>query len=353
MTETRTSPLSGRMPVEEIEREFARLRVDESGKVVLRSSVLNLIVVTDEESAESVTETVSHLSGRFPSRAIVLISDPDEAEENLDVHLSTHCSVRGETENQICAEQVTVHAEGPPAHHLESLAGPLLLPDLPAFLWYPGGFAAGSPELASIASLADRLIVDSGAAPSRTACLRDLAGMLERPGIPAVGDLQWVALTPWRSLISELFSPPERAEMLPDIERAEIFYNARGEVRALLLAGWLASSLGWKPEERRGEEVRFSAPSGEIRLHLDPSSSDASLRRVRLYAGDSSFQVSRHREISEARSTVMRGGEITGERTVRLGYFDPENILGEELQYRGRDLTYEAALRAAVEILDL
>lgn len=354
MGEVRTSPGSGRRSVEEIEREFTRLRMDEGGTVELRSSVLNLIVVTDEDSAGDATRAVSRLSGNLPSRAIILISDPDEPRENLDIRLSVFCEVRGGATGQVCAEQVTIHAEGPPAHHLGSLAGPLLLPDVPTFLWYPGSFAATSPELVSVDSLFDRLIVDSGAAPDRPGCLRELAGMLERPEVPALGDLQWVALSPWRSLVAELFGPPERARTLPDVDRVEILHDSRGEARALLMAGWLASSLGWRPRERNGGEVSFSTPSGrEAVIALDPSSPDASLRRVRLYAGEWSFQVSRHRELSEAKSTVMKSGEIIGERTVQLGNLDRGILLGEELQYRGRDDVHESALRMAVELIDL
>ena len=72
------------MSVEEIEHELARLRMNEDGTLALRASVLNLIVVTDEDSAQSVTRSVSDIAGRYPSRAIVLISDPEEAEKNLE-----------------------------------------------------------------------------------------------------------------------------------------------------------------------------------------------------------------------------------------------------------------------------
>jgi hypothetical protein len=46
----------------------------------------------------------------------------------------------------------------------------------------------------------------------------------------------------------------------------------------------------------------------------------------------------------------MEDDEIIAERTVRMGAFDLGVLVGEELQYRGRDEVYEAALRAAVEI---
>jgi len=345
------------MSVEQIEREFGRLRMNEDGTLGLRASVLNLVTVTGEESAGEVTRVVSKLAGRFPCRAIVMISDPDEETANLDIRVSAFCDARGGGGSQVCAEQVEVHAEGPPARHLKSLAGPLLLPDLPVFLWYPGAFSAGSPEFSDIAELADRVVVNSGAASDHGACLRELSDLTEDTAMPAVGDLQWVGLSPWRSLVAGLFDPPDRREELDRIHRVEILHDPRGEARALLLAGWLGASLGWRPEsvEVNGgsREFAFAGPTGEVIVGLDPGSQDASLRRVRLHGRDLTFQVSRHRELSEARSTVMSGDDLIGERTVHLSFFDQDVILGEELRFRRRDESYAAALRTVAEMLAL
>ena len=350
--ESRQAPGGGRMSVGQIEREFGKLRTNDDGTLALRSSVLNLIVVTDEESANEVTNSVSNLAGRHPARAVVLIVDP-EGEPNVDVGLSAFCHARGGSSAQVCAEQVTIHAEGSPAAHLESLAGPLLVPDLPVFLWYPGEFSPRSPGFAAMSGLADRVIVDSAASESHEACLREIAALVEDPTTPAIGDLQWVGLSPWRSLLADTFGAPERAGDLEKIESAEVLYAPGGENRALLLVGWLASTLGWKPEGRDGQNLRFSGPSGEISVELSPDSPDARLRRIRLYSSEYSFQVSRHRALSDVRTTVMRGDELLAERTVHLGSFDLGVLVGEELRYRGRDEAYEGALRAAVEILDL
>ena len=354
--ETRESPGNGPMSVAEVEHELGKLRANEDGTLALRSSVLNLIVVTDEEAAPEVTRSVSNLAGRYPARAIVLISDP-EGERNVEVGLSAFCNVRGGGGAQVCAEQVTIHAEGPPANHLESLAGPLLIPDLPVFLWYPGAFSSHSPEFAAMADLADRLIVDSAAREDREDSLREMAALIEAEDAPAVGDLQWVGLSPWRSLLADAFAAPERVGDLEKIEGAEVLYAPGGESRALLLLGWLASSLGWSPKDlsRDGDHrtVRFDAPSGEVSAHLSPDSPDARLRRVRLRSADHSYQVSRHREHREVKTTVMRGEALVAERTVHLGSFDLGVLVGEELQFRGCDEAYEAALRAAVGILDL
>src|SRR5215216_6151738 len=351
--ESRQAP-GGRMSVGEIERELGKLRANDDGTLALRSSVLNLIVVTDEESASEITDSVSRLAGRHPARAVVCISDP-EGEWNVDMGLSAYCHARGGGGAQVCAEQVTIHAEGPPARHLESLAGPLLIPDLPVFLWYPGEFSPHSCGFAAMADLADRVIVDSAASESHEACLREIAGLVEDPATPAIGDLQWVGLSPWRSLLADTFGAPERAGDLEKIESAEVLYAPGGENRALLLVGWLASTLGWTPESRNGDgqNIEFSGPSGRISVVLSPGSPDARLRRIRLYSSEYSYQVSRHRELSDVRTTVMRGDELLAERTVHLGSFDLGVLVGEELRYRGRDQAYEGSLRKAVEILDL
>jgi len=351
--EPRQAPGGGRMSLGQIERELGKLRTNDDGTLALRSSVLNLIVVTDEESAQEISNSVSRLAGRHPARAVVFIVDP-EGESNVEVRLSAFCNVRGGGA-QICAEQVTIHAEGPPALHLESLAGPLLIPDLPVFLWYPGEFSPRSQEFAAMADLADRIIVDSAASENHEACLREIATLIEDPEMPAIGDLQWVGLSPWRSLLADTFGVPERAGDLEKLESAEVLYAPGGKNRVLLLIGWLASTLGWKPESanRGGQNIEFSGPSGRIIVDLSPDSPDARLRRIRLYSEEYSFQVSRHREFSDVRTTVMRGDELLAERTVHLGSFELGVLVGEELRYRGRDEAYEGSLRKAVEILDL
>lgn len=352
--ESRQAPGGGSMSVEQIEHELAGLRMNEDGTLALRSSVLNLVVVTDEEHAAGVTRSVSDIAGRFPSRVIVLISDPSD-ETRVDVQLAAFCSVRGGGGAQVCAEQITIHAEGPPAEHLDSLAGPLLIPDLPVFLWYPGVFSARSSEFVRLAALSNRVILDSTATEDYEQSLRDIHTLLQDPQTPAIGDLQWVGLSPWRSLLADTFSVPERAGELEKIEAVEILYAPGGECRALLLMGWLASTLDWSIESvdcGATLRVTFGGPSGEISFEMFPKSTDARLRRIRIRSADYSFQVSRHRELSDVRTTLMRGDELCAERTVHLGSFDLGVLVGEELRYRGRDEAYEAALKIAVEVLN-
>jgi len=348
------------MSAEEIEHGLARLRMSENRTLGARASVLNLIVVTDEESAPSITKIVSDLSGHYPSRAILMISDPDEVEANLDVNLSAFCSVRqgmpGGKGNQICAEQIIIHAEGPPAEHLESLAGPLLIPDLPTFLWYPN--AALPDPTSGMLSLADRLILDSGPAEDHEEFLR-AASDLCRARLPAVADLQWTALSPWRALVADLFTPPERAGDLAEITNMEVQHGLAGESQALLLAGWLASALDWRPGQtsstESGRKLSLSAPSATVTVGLSQDNVEPALSLVRLRSEELAFEVrvSRHGEHACACTTVKSGEETLGERRVRLCSSSAGALLGDELCLPGRDLAYEAALHKTVEMLGL
>lgn len=360
--ESRSTPYGGPMSAGQIERELARLRMNEDGSLGARASVLNLIVVTSEESAPEVTRVVCELSGNYPSRAILMVSDPDEGEANLEIGLSAFCSVRhgmpAGSRGQVCAEQITMHVEGPPAEHLESLAGPLLIPDLPVFLWYPDAGVPGSPGCDGMATLAGRLILDSGTAGDCEASLRSMATLLnQKDGDLTIGDLQWSALSPWRSLLADLFAPPQRAGELAQIRRVEILHDRTGECQALLLVGWLSGALRWRPKSAddtaEGRTFRFDGPSGEVIVELHRDDPEISLRRVRLYSEELSFQVSRYGEHADARSTVMRGEELLGERTVHLGFSGVAGLLGEELRFLERDKTHESALERAVEMLDL
>lgn len=342
------------MSVEEIERELARRRrTSEDGPPGARACVVNVIVVTSEECAPDVARVVSDLSGHHPSRTILMVSDPDEGEANLEVSLSTFCGI-GRGEDQTCAEQITIHAEGPPAEHLESLAGPLLIPDLPTFLWYPN---ATLPDPSSgMLSLADRLILDSGPAEDHEAFLR-AASNLCRAGLPAVADLQWTALSPWRALVADLFTPPQRAGELAEIMQMEVQHAPAGESQALLLAGWLASALEWRPEQtsrtESGRKLSLSSTSGTVTVVLSHDSPEAALSQIRLRSGEFAFEVrvSRREEYACACTMVTRGEEVLGERTVHLCSSSVGALLGEELCLPGRDLAYEAALHKTVEIL--
>jgi glucose-6-phosphate dehydrogenase assembly protein OpcA len=338
------------MNVEQVERELARLRINEGGTLEPRSSVLNLVVVAEESSAREVLPRLSRLAAGMPSRTIALIPGTAEGEAALDVRPTAFCYA-GEGSGHVCTEQIEVRASGPPARHLQSLAAPLLLPDLPTFLYLPCDFTRRQAELESLAPLAERLVLDSRLPADAGSAFGSIAGILSGPGSPAIGDLQWTTLTPWRSLFAEMFSVGDRERELSRIRQVEISHSPAGKAQALLLLGWLASSLGWRQVSKYGGEIELSSPSGTVEATLSSSSEEVPLQRARIYGEELSFQVSCDWELSATRATVSDGERRVGERTIHLATSDPVGLLEEELRFRGRDETYENALRAAVELL--
>ena len=82
--EPRQAPGGAKMSLGQIERELGKLRTNDDGTLALRSSVLNLIVVTDEEPARSPPRSRSWRAAI--QRGPGVIADP-EGEPNVDVGL--------------------------------------------------------------------------------------------------------------------------------------------------------------------------------------------------------------------------------------------------------------------------
>src|SRR5207245_2138248 len=99
---------------------------------------------------------------------------------------------------------------------------------------------------------------ERAAAPGRTAA---------RVAAPcAFSALDWARLTPWRELVAQCFDSVETRPYLDRLTEVQIEYEdlsngarvQRGQ--SLLLAGWLASRLGWEPARESVEGGRIGQP---------------------------------------------------------------------------------------------
>lgn len=345
--------------VEEIERELSRLRIGPDGTPQVRTSVLNLLVLLNEDETDRISEVVASLAGLHPCRAIILVSDPEAGPGELDARVATYCQVPSGGNRYICAETVVVNASGALPAHLESVAGPLLIPDLPVFLWCPGDPPVNEPDFRGVSSLADRIILDTGSAEDCDQALKDLAGLVTIPDPLPLGDLQWTRLTGWRSLIAQFFDSPDTVSLLSELKRVQIQHLRSGTCRTLLLTGWLASALGWTPERARRtgdlQQITFSGPAGEVSVELRKMESrdNGPLRRLRMETPGAAFEISRRRDLSDAQATIEMNGQMVSRRRVYLGISPLSVHLQRELEILGRDNVYEAALKSAASILEL
>ncbi len=257
-----------------IERELARFwalpqaRAAVGGEaeqtIAARTSVLNLVVVArSTELGERAASTISMLTGRHPSRTIILVpSDPD-GPAWMRAQARAYCMVPRPGAPATFAEQIYAAAGGATGRHLGAIVAPLLVHDLPVTLWWPGEPPFGTPLARDLMEMADRLVVDgsswSGDGLDRLRALATLGG-----GSLAVSDFALMRQARWREAVASVFDLPEFLPYLRSIRRVAVTYGTRGgrdaEVRTNIVkpiyqVAWLASRLDLqvtRPLERTG-----------------------------------------------------------------------------------------------------
>ena len=303
-----------------------------------RASVLNLIaVVMDEAGLDAVERVLDALSTINPSRTLMLLAQHDRDVPKLEGRVTGQ--TRTDTGHRVTTERVLLHVHGEVALHLASLVTPLLIPDLPVILWWPGRPDFDSPLFNSLCELADRLVVDTDDGFDD----RELGRLLEvarrHRAQASIGDFNWARLIPFRHLMAQFFDMPGMLARLAQIQGATIHHGGDGSTtQAKLMAGWLKGRMA---------TVNIEVP---VEFHPDDALHHG-VSRVMLYTGG---------EDGTGRFSVrrMRGGRLCAEirigdqdlasRTVRFADRSEEELLAIELTLPGHDVLFEEALAAAV-----
>jgi glucose-6-phosphate dehydrogenase assembly protein OpcA len=352
---------------------WAKFAVAQPGGPQARASTLNLTVVTRSRSdASNAIDIVSRLSSLYPSRATILVADHErrpDADPGLEVEimLLEQPATRGRP--AVRFEAITVEVSAENEQQLASTTSPLLVVDLPDFLWWASG-ETGGELFDDLVAITDRLIVDTATVADVSEELNRLSDLVSRDeGNLRLSDFAWARIAPWRQLVTQFFDPPHQRPVLDHIDEVTISYGVVPDGRsglsaALLLAGWLASRLGWQAP---GEMVPIRPTPGSWRVTLragdrrrrretvltlipsDHPAANCSLGSVSLAAHGTSagaFRIERLDELS-----VITTSEVAGHEPVSRGIHAPvptePALLAAELHVFGRDLIYEQALAKA------
>ena len=367
-----------------IERELRELWKDNAagaagGQAVTRALTLNLVArAHNQETGDLVSDVAQRLTASHPSRTVLAVMGPEGADQHLAAYVQANCLLAAPGVPQVCGEQVTIEARGAATAQVASLVLPLLVPDLPVALWLPGPGPFEDGLLARLRGVIDRLIVDSRdfAAPARELAAMAAFERAEQEGAgprpPALSDLSWAALTPWRELTAQFFDTRPLLPHLRRLDHVEIAYVPSGArpnpTQALLLAGWLAASLGWAPLEEavsvEGEALRLhlrrpavGVGPGAIRLvtvAIGPAPARAGagpgIAGLRLRAVDgvtADFRVERTAHPGHALTTALVACHPPVSPCPRTQEPGLADLLAAELRLLSRDRTFGAALRAA------
>lgn len=377
-------PLAATLDVQAVERELNELWMRSAGAdrgdaegAVLRARVLNLMVyVESERDLNEVDEMLLDVASVHPCRALVMLGDKDGADEDLQMHVASRCRMEsGAGGRHLCCEQVTIRAGGSYAVELPSACLPLLIPDLPVFLWWRGAHNFEGKIFQTLSRASDRVIIDSSKCSDTYDHLRSLANLLQRQQKTelSLSDLNWSRLTTWRSLLAGFYDAPEHFEALARLSRVHIEYvvpEAESDTiapKALLLAGWLASRLGWRVVSQKsqggesGKQFFHMEQDGRsIAIEFRPSEHRAvapgGLVRVELFAESEpqhTFVAMRAEDCRNLETLESsEAGEAHAKRVIVGGDRTEVEVISAELEIFCHDRIYEEAAVKAAEIIE-
>lgn len=359
------------------ETTTAQGREDDGGEArsVTRACVLNLLVyTTEQEGRAKVDELLDEVTEQNPCRALILVVNREAEAAKLEAYVSSRCRMLGASTKQICGEQITFEAGGPVVNTVASAIAPLLVPDVPTFLWWKD-IPHGEDKLFNqMTAMADRVVIDSATFDHPHRDLLRLAQVIgERAPTLRVSDLEWGRLTSWRTLIASFWDVAGYRFYLDRIDRVRIEYG-RAEVAAdeippatLLLTGWLAARLGWEidPSELHGGAggarltVRAGGRAIGVELHRaeDKDAGEGHVASLTLSApsaagGRAEFYVALDADGTKLETAAKIGDERAVGRVLAYEARTEGQRLNRELALLARDAVYEQAVTAAARLIE-
>lgn len=214
---------------------------------------MTFVVVTDEGDHYDALKAARAVSREHPARILGVIRRGARGAANLDAEIKIGEGGAG--------EQVLLRMSGQLANHPESVVLPLLLPDSPVVIWWPGR-APEEPASDPLGKLAQRRVTDMATVTRGRA-----KAMLNQAKNYAPGntDLSWTRLTPWRALLAAAL------DQYPAKVKDGDVAAERSNPSADLLTAWLTNRLG-VPIERKISKgpgithVRLGTGGGDIEI---------------------------------------------------------------------------------------
>jgi glucose-6-phosphate dehydrogenase assembly protein OpcA len=279
-------PIEKTLDVQVVERQLAELWTESSSDhetgdeaVVLRARVANLLVfVTSAELLDHVHELLPELTATHPSRVLMMHGARTAPDRDIEMAVASYLQTDKRSDRKrLCCEEVTLRAQGNFVVELPSAALPLLVSDLATFLWWRDAVQVSDTVLATLLRGTDRLVIDSAEFADPENNLSEVNKLFAQEnqrsqGQVGISDINWARLTLWRGLLADFYDVPAYQEWLDEVDYIRIDYVAPTQSptsaapQAVLIAGWLASRLGWtlrndRTPEENAESLSFKFAS--------------------------------------------------------------------------------------------
>lgn len=255
---------------------------------VTRSSVLTLVAyATGADRAAQVDTILDALAGQHPSRTITVAVEPAAQRPTPAATVDLHTYAIGQTASLIGSEQIVVYIPATEVARIADDVRPLLLSDMPVFVWLTGAPPQNMRLIEDLVGLGDHVVFDSATFADPGRDLAVLAGIIRRSRAATVNykafhDFNWERLAPWRAALAQAFDPPYLTN-LAHITQVRLGFahdfspnSTPQPAQAYLIAGWLASRLSWQPTAYQtrpgGAQGRFQSPrqASPIAIEIAP-----------------------------------------------------------------------------------
>jgi glucose-6-phosphate dehydrogenase assembly protein OpcA len=280
--------------------------------------VLNLVIMTDEADQYDAMRAATQAGREHPCQVLGIIARTGRRPRRLDAEITVGENMPG--------QMMLLRIQGELNEHVDSVVTPLLVPDTPVVIWWPGS-APKAPAADALGVLGQRRITDVAADEAPRHRLLQLAAGY-RPGDT---DMAWARTTNWRSLLAATLDRPY-AEILEATVAAEA-----DNPSADLMAAWLARRLGVPVRQEVSDgpgvtEVSFATGDGDIVINR-ADGRNATLSRP----GEPDRFVALHRR------------DVAELLTEELRRLDPDEVYGETLAELAADEQESDAAGAAAD----
>jgi glucose-6-phosphate dehydrogenase assembly protein OpcA len=266
MDDARTRDFLGGVPIAvdptAIEHVLRTLWSDsgsDDGPRVSRLTLGTVVMVADADEASDLKAVCRELAAAHPSRVVIFLRENGAAAVVARVAAMCHLPEPGRP--PVCSEVIVLRGGEAALERLPGLVLPLLLPDVPATLWWRSKAVPSPLAARELAAGMERCLTQLAAHPAPAELWRALA-----PARHHVTDLDWWALVAWREGTAQLFDGHDAAVPAGldtvTVRGAKGSRGPEGSHAAALLAGWAAGRLGWRPVERHGPQSHWHRPDG-------------------------------------------------------------------------------------------
>lgn len=206
-----------------IAAEFIRAR-RRSGSPAM-GMIMTLVIVADAADADESMKVARSASQEHPARIIGVVIGDGRGTSQVDAQVGIGAGASG--------ERALIRLTGEVTKHAQSVVLPLLLPDSPVVVWWPGR-APEDPSSDPLGMLGTRRITDAASVPTSKA-----KAMLHQCSSYAPGntDLAWTRITGWRALLAAALDQHPGKVLSASVTAERVSPSAD------LLSAWLADRL--------------------------------------------------------------------------------------------------------------